>query len=196
MSGAMLECVICSARKWKALEEPHHEDLKLSGAAKLFCDGCTRETYWLFCRNDMGTAPARRTAEPPVRSESQPAQVGLGAASAESAPIRSVQTERRLGTDRRSHSRRIHRRVALQVPVRVRAISAASPFEEVTRTVNVCRNGIYIQTERHYTKGAPIYVAMNYSAKEPGMAAEQKATVIRVDSIPGTQARGVAIQMQ
>jgi hypothetical protein len=186
----MLECVICSGRKWKSLEESHEEDLRLSGAAKLFCDGCTRETYWLYSRNDSGAIPVRKTAEPPVRAEHSAA-----APSAEPVPMRSMQTERRIGTDRRGRVRRLHRRVALQVPVRVRAVSTAAQFEEITRTVNVSRTGLYIQTERPMTKGLPIYVAMNYSAREPGMASEQKATVVRVDAIPGSRARGVAIQI-
>jgi hypothetical protein len=189
----MLECVICNGRKWKSLEAAHEEDLRLSGAARLFCDGCTRETYWLYSRNDAGAAPVRRTAEPPMRAESQAPSPAPPAA--EPAP-RSVQTERRVGSDRRGRSRRANRRVALQVPVRVRVMSAGSQFEEVTRTVNVCRNGLYIQSERQYAKGLPIYVAMNYSAKEPSMAAEQKATVVRVDSVPGVRSHGIAIQMQ
>jgi hypothetical protein len=106
-----------------------------------------------------------------------------------------TQTERRVSTDRRGRVRRMQRRVALQVPVRVRVISAAQQFEEVTRTMNVSRSGIYIQSDKPYAKGTPIYVAMNYSAREPGMSGEQKATVVRVDSVPGSTSRGVAIQL-
>jgi hypothetical protein len=106
-----------------------------------------------------------------------------------------MQTERRVATDRRGRARRTNRRVALQTPVRVRVISAASQFEEITRTINVSRNGLYFQSERPYTKGLPIYVAMNYSSREPAAAPEQKATVVRVDSVPGAATRGIAIQL-
>ena len=203
MSGAMLDCAICSARKWKALESSHEEDLRMAGAARLFCESCTRETYWFYSQHSEGTAAVRRTAEPPSRSkitngaEETPAAVSASgeAASMQQGPIRTMQTERRNAAERRHRSRRGQRRVALQVPVRVRANSPNSQFEEITRTVNVCRNGIYIQSERPYAKGSPIYVAMNYSPRESAMAPEQKATVVRVDSLAGTAARGVAIQL-
>jgi len=199
MAGAMLDCAICGIRKWKSLEESHEEDLRVSGAARLFCESCTRETYWLYAQTTGGTAAPRRTAEPPVRTEATAGSGAEGSASAAAepmiAPLRSLQTERRMAADRRHRLRRVQRRVALQVPVRVRASAAAAQFEEVTRTVNVCRNGLYIQTERPYSRGLPLYVAMNYSPREPSVSAEQKATVVRVDSIPGSRARGVAIQL-
>ena len=161
------------------------------------CGGCGR--HFLA----EGTAAVRRTAEPPSRSkitngaEETPAAVSASgeAASMQQGPIRTLQTERRNAAERRHRSRRGQRRVALQVPVRVRANSPNSQFEEITRTVNVCRNGIYIQSERPYAKGSPIYVAMNYSPRESATAPEQKATVVRVDSLAGTAARGVAIQL-
>jgi hypothetical protein len=201
MAGAMLECAICGSRKWKTLEESHEEDLRMAGAARLFCEGCTRETYWTYSQHSDGAAAVRRTAAPPIRmgtADSPPAGPAAGSPGVETAPVlmRVSQTERRLGTDRRLRARRGQRRVALQVPVRVRLVSNVSQFEEITKTVNVCRNGIYIQTERPFLRGAPVYVAMNYSQREPGMASEQRATVVRVDSLAGTAARGVAIQLQ
>ncbi|MBI3934832.1 MAG: PilZ domain-containing protein [Acidobacteria bacterium] len=174
----------------------------MAGAARLFCESCTRETYWFYTQHSDGSSTAGRTAQPPARMKASNGAVEASAASAggESAteqkgPIRTLQMERRMGTERRHRSRRAQRRVALQVPVRVRLNSPASQFEEVTRTVNVCRNGIYIQSERPYARGSPIYVAMNYSPKEPTITAEQKATVVRVDPLAGTAARGIAIQL-
>jgi hypothetical protein len=204
MSGAMLDCAMCGSRKWKSLEDTHAEDLRISGAAKLFCEGCTRETYWMYSQHSDGAAAVRRTAEPPSRATitaAQGAETGGAppppgeSAGGPTGPVRSMQTERRVATDRRGRARRSNRRVALQTPVRVRVISAASQFEEITRTMNVSRNGLYFQSERPYTKGLPIYVAMNYSSREPAVAPEQKATVVRVDSVPGSATRGIAIQM-
>ena len=196
MSGAMLDCAVCGARKWKSMEDAHGEDLRISGAAKLFCDSCTRETYWFYSQHSEGATAQRRVAALPSRAgaSAEGASVESEAASQQAAPVR-MQTERRISSDRRSRSRRAQRRVALQVPVRVRVISSASQFEDVTRTVNVSRSGIYIQSERPYTKGLPIYVAMNYSAREPAMSGEQKATVVRVDNVPGSANRGIAIQL-
>lgn len=201
MSGAMLDCAICASRKWKDLEASHEEDLRMAGAARLFCDGCTRETYWFYSQHSDGTSTAGRTAQPPSRRKSSnggledPTPASSEAAGSPQTPMRVMQAERRIAADRRHRMRRGQRRVALQVPVRLRVSSPASQFEEITRTVNVCRNGIYIQSERPYAKGAALYVAMNYSPKEPGMASEQKATVVRVDPSAGAPARGVAIQL-
>jgi hypothetical protein len=195
---------MCGTRKWKSLEETHTEDLRISGAAKLFCESCTRETYWTYSQHSEGNSAVRRIAEPSSRTMTSAvggAEAGAAAAADEPAgcqqgPVRSMQTERRVASDRRGRTRRTNKRVALQTPVRVRVISAASQFEEVTRTMNVSRNGLYFQSDRPYTKGLPIYVAMNYSPREPAVAAEQKATVVRVDSVPGTATRGIAIQLQ
>ena len=203
MAEAMLDCAVCGTRKWKPMEGSHAEDLRIAGAAKLFCESCTRETYWLYSQHEEGSAAPRRTAEPPARVDptALPADVpGAAAVLADASggsqgPVRSMQTERRLGSDRRQRARRNQRRVSLQVPVRLRVSSPSAQFEEVTRTVNVCRSGIYIQTERPYSKGLPLYVAMNYSLRDPGMAGEQKATVVRVDAVPGSPAKGVAIQL-
>ena len=203
MSGAMLDCTICSTRKWKSLEEEHAEDLRVSGAARLFCESCTRETYWIYSQHSDGNAAVRRTSESTPRAMTAAAsgtEAGAQAAPGESAgggqgSMRSMQTERRVAADRRGRARRTNRRVALQTPVRVRVISAASQFEEITRTVNVSRNGLYFQSDRPYAKGIPVCVAMNYSSREPGVAPEQKATVVRVDSVPGSANRGIAIQL-
>ena len=67
-------------------------------------------------------------------------------------------------------------------------------FEEVTRTVNTCKTGIYFHTEHPYTKGATALVAMNYNPREAGMTIDQPATVVRVESLPGSHMRGVAMQ--
>ena len=201
MSGAMLDCAICSTRKWKDLEASHEEDLRMAGAARLFCDSCTRETYWFYSQHSDGASTAGRTAQPPARIKASSGAVEVSASSGGEAagspqpPLRVMQAERRIAAERRHRARRAQRRVALQVPVRLRVNSPASQFEEVTRTVNVCRNGIYIQSEQLYAKGAPIYVAMNYSPQQPDMSPEQKATVVRVDSTAGAPSRGIAIQL-
>jgi hypothetical protein len=119
-----------------------------------------------------------------------------GAAAHRDEIMRVYQRERRKFEDRRQDARRADRRVALQLPVRIRVSFNQSQFIEVSRTVNVCRRGIYFQTERPFAKGVPVRVALNYSPWEPsGQPAEQKGTVVRVHSFPGSTARGVAIQL-
>ena len=202
MSGAMLDCVVCNTRKWKTLEAAKAGEARSAGATKFFCSDCGRETYWLFPQNDSGAAPQRKEPELVSRmvSGTRAAVGGMsptngGTAAARDEIQRLSRTERRMGADRRARMRRSHRRVSLQLPVRLRVSSNGAQFEEVTRTVNVCRNGIYIQTEQPYSKGLPAYVALNYSPREPYPLTEQKGTVVRVDSLPGNSARGVAIQL-
>ena len=155
MSGAMLDCVVCNTRKWKTLEAAKAGEVRSAGATKLFCSDCGRETYWLFPQNDSGAAPQRK--EPELVSQTVsgagPAVGGMsptngGTAAARDEIQRLSRTERRMGADRRARMRRSHRRVSLQLPVRLRVSSNGAQFEEVTRTVNVSRHGIYIQTEQ------------------------------------------------
>ena len=196
MSEAMLDCAICSTRKWMSLEPAAAEDLQGAWAARLYCDGCGRETYWLYAQSDSGAAPQRKAPEPPPLVAAEPASFVAEASPARREEgLRSCQTERRLGGERRQRSRRGQRRVALQLPVRIRVNSLGAQFEEAARTLNVCRNGIYFQTERPYATGLPAYVALNYSARDTGPVAEQRGTVVRVDTIPGSPARAVAIQL-
>jgi hypothetical protein len=196
MSEAMLDCAVCSTRKWMSVEPAAAEELRGAGAARLYCDGCGRETYWLYAQSHSGAAPQRKTPEPLPLRAAEPANL---VAEAPTAPreesLRSCQTERRIGADRRQRSRRGQRRVALQLPVRVRINSLGAQFEETARTLNVCRNGIYFQTERPYAKGISAYVTLNYSTRDTGPVAEQRGTVVRVDSIAGSPARAVAIQL-
>ena len=196
MSEGMLDCALCSARRWMSLGPAAAEELRSAGAARLYCDGCGRETYWIFTQSHSGAAPQRKAPEPPPLASAEPDSL---AAQTPPAPreeaLRSCQTERRLGTERRQRSRRGQRRVALQLPVRVRVNSPGAQFEETARTLNVCRNGIYFQTERPYTKGLPAYVALNYSARDASPVPEQRGTVVRVDTIAGSPARAVAIKL-
>ena len=58
MSGAMLDCAMCGSRKWKDLEASHEEDLRMAGAARLFCESCTRDTYWFYSQHSDGASTA------------------------------------------------------------------------------------------------------------------------------------------
>ena len=199
MSGALLDCAVCNSRKWTNLESKSVDELHSSGATKLFCDNCGNYTYWLFSQNGNGSDPQRREPEPASRIAAGIAETphSNGGAEVRQDPImRLYQPERRRGDeDRRDGLRRTDRRVALQLPVKLRVNSNEAQFEEVTRTLNVCHTGIYVQTERPYSKGQVTYVALNYSPQESGRVAEQRGTVVRVDSFAGSKAKGVAIQL-
>ena len=187
MPGAMLECAVCTGQKFHQLNESNLDELRNSGAVRLVCETCHRKTYWLYGAHGGVATPAALKASEIMSMSSIPAR-----AAGEGAKL--YQPERRISQDRRGIARRRSRRVALQLPVRVRVNAMSGRFEEVTRTINTSKTGIYFQTEQPYSKGATALVAMNYNPREVGMTMDQPATVVRVENIPGSHLRGVAMQ--
>ncbi|MBI4443812.1 MAG: PilZ domain-containing protein [Acidobacteria bacterium] len=109
--------------------------------------------------------------------------------------VKAFQPERRAGEDRRAALQRNHHRVPLRLPIRVRVKSFNLQFEEVTSTINVCRTGVFFYSSHPYSKGVRAFVTLHYVPNEPGSTMELPGTVVRVDSNPGSDARGVAIQL-
>jgi hypothetical protein len=191
MPGAMLECAVCTGQKFHQLNEANLDELRNSGAVSLLCDTCHRKTYWLYgAHGGVATPAAVKASEIMSMSSlgSSPAAKPAGEGP------RLYQSERRINSDRRGIARRFARRVALQLPVRLRVNAMSGRFEEVTRTINTSKSGIYFQTEHPYSKGATAMVTMNYNPRETGMTMDQTATVVRVEHIPGSHMRGVAMQ--
>lgn len=215
MEEAMLDCMVCGSRKWSVLEPRKANDLKSTGATRLRCAVCLRETYWRISdydwRNDPGVgsradvdvyrppierpreSPRTRVAPVPERIAASPAARPSSAAAAVSQPHRSdVRSE----ADPHPLSRRRHYRVPLQLAVRVRVQSPEMHFSEVTSTINVSRAGVYFQSNRPFAAGLPVYVALNYSPTNQGANIEQPATVVRVESNALTGNQCVAIMLQ
>lgn len=197
----MLECAVCTAQKFHDLDATHMEELRAAGAVGLECPNCKRKTYWLYgAHGGVATPLAMSAGDRSLMSAASAASsmsaMGMsstGRSSSSEGP-KLNQQERRLTTDRRGIARRRARRVALQMPVRLRVSNMSARFEEVTRTINTCKTGIYIQTEQPYAKGAAAMVAMNYNPRETGIVMDQQATVVRVENMPGSKMRGVALQ--
>ena len=203
MPGAMLECAVCTGQKFHQLNEANLDELRNSGAVGLNCETCHRKTYWLYGAHGGVATPAAVKASQIMSSSTMgssmsssvaglPVQSSATAKSHSEGP-RLYQPERRISNDRRGIARRHSRRVQLQLPVRLRVSGTGGRFEEITRTINTSKTGIYIQSEHPYTKGATALVAMNYNPREAGMTMDQQATVVRVESMPGSQMRGVAM---
>jgi hypothetical protein len=190
MPGAMLECAVCTGQKFHELNETNLDELRCSGAIGLECSTCKRKTYWLYGAHGGVATPAVRASQLASLNSSELAPKG------HSDGHKLYQSERRTSAERRSISRRHTRRVALQLPVRLRVNSTNTRFEEVTRTVNTCKTGIYFHSEQPYAKGASALVAMNFNPREAGMTMDQRATVVRIENIPGSHMRGVAMQFQ
>ena len=206
MAEAMLDCTLCWTRKWQSFEGPSAEELRLAGATKLPCSICNTSTYWAFSQHDSDRRlfNDRRKEPEMLRTEAMPtagAREGISLAPPPNKEfyrqeaMKAIQPERRTGADRRACVQRNHHRVPLRLPIRVRVKSFNLQFEEVTNTINVCRTGVFFYSPNPYSKGVRALVTLHYVPNEPGSTMELPGTVVRVDSKPGSDAKGVAIQL-
>ena len=152
--AALLECRRCQAVKLMNLSLLEHEVLGTSGLLAKECEDCKRLTSWSYH------------------------QTGLNAAGEE---VEAVLPSRTGSDGRRTRDRRLHQRVALQLPIRVRGFYGA---EEVTRSENVSRSGICFITARRYEVGEILLVTCPYG--EGGQNIEGRAQVVRRQELQGT----------
>ena len=206
MAQAMLDCVICGSRKWMSLDGVAAEELLGNGATRLPCEACKRDTYWKVADHGRRTGGDRRMDTDAVRPQTVDTVPGSQRVAIGGAPLdrtsytqkaaEFLQTERRVTPDRRQAFQRQYDRVPLRLPLRVRVSGMGLRFEEVTSTINVSRSGVYFESNRPYSKGLTAYVAVNFSATNPGSNIEQVGTVVRIDPNPVTGTRGVAIVLK
>ena len=181
MAGLMLDCVICSSRKWVELTPAQSNELSVSGATMVACETCNRNTYWKFAEHDgRRTGTARRMD---VQESTPQTAASL------------TQEDRRSVSERRQSFQRQNYRVPLQLPIRIRYKNLARSFEEVTTTINMCRNGVYFSSRYPHSKGAIVFVTTNYSPTNPESNIEQLGSVVRVENpVPPSAVRGVAVK--
>jgi len=91
--------------------------------------------------------------------------------------------------------RRQVRRVKLHQPIKVRPASPRdAEFEDISRTENASKNGIYFLTGvSRYFVGMRVYVTLPYLPEANTKGREYFGQVIRVDRT-ATDKRGVAVQ--
>lgn len=89
--------------------------------------------------------------------------------------------------------RRTHRRNKLRLPIRVRGLLGLGPVDEITRTENVAKGGVYFVTPNPYFKTASLQVIYPFWSTPDAIHKEYPAEVVRVDEREdGT--KGVAIK--
>jgi len=206
MTSAMLECTLCRMRRSQLLSEQQLNALHGTGCAQFYCDTCRNNTFWCYAQYDRRSGRDRRIGFPdPIAEQEEPSRhfsdgrmPGLeplagGIEEDAARPSRpSPPPVPRSPDDRRADHQRGHRRIALGLPVLVR-VPGHPGFDERTSTINVCKGGIYIQSEKPYQKDMTCFVILNYTEPAAGSSLEQRARVVRIDLNPARPKKGVAI---
>lgn len=205
MTSAMLECTLCRMRRSQLMSEQQFNGLHSTGCALFYCDTCRNNTFWCYADYDRRSARDRRVGFPDPAADLERAlhhrsndgrMPGLeplagdlqGQAAAKPRP---AAPQARTPADRRAEQQRGNRRIALGLPVHVRA--GRPEFEERTNTVNVCKGGIYIHSDKPFQKDMPCYIVLNYEQSALAPAMEQKGRVVRIDMHPLRPHKGIAI---
>ena len=178
-----LQCCVCQTRIDFQVTTAEMGSLKESGACFKTCGNCKRGTYWAYPSTDRLPGLDRRVFH-------QSTAVPFGPPAPHPAPPASLKPPE-TPADGRPASRG-PRRVALELPVRVRALGL-DILEEITVTSNVSKTGLYFLSDKPFQVGQELRVAMNYSKSSSGDL-EQRAQVVRIVMIPGNPKRGIGVK--
>lgn len=93
---------------------------------------------------------------------------------------------------------RLHARVRLRLPVRLRWVAPLGQQSEVCETRNVSRGGLLVACHKHHAEGFPLWVTCPFDAAAPEMQPEVLARVVRSQPLQGTDAdrEGVAVHFE
>ena len=93
-------------------------------------------------------------------------------------------------------NRRRSRRITLSLPVPLSpTVPRGEFFEEITKTINVSREGFYFVTRRdHYQEGMHLFVTLPYHCPRDRSDREHLAQVVRIELLDDGQHR-VAVQL-
>lgn len=183
-AAALLECCGCGLVASVQLTD---EELDTLGASQLItrpCTRCRQATLWKYAAPDrrkevevppmekaLAVAGVPEPSSPPPAQETRP-QPPVAAP----APAAPPGVERRSGEDRRQEHR-----LALRVPIRVRAPDGAV---EVSKTENLSKSGGCFLSEKQYPVGTTLFVVVPYTPGEEPI--EAKAVVDNVEELPGS----------
>jgi hypothetical protein len=155
---ALIECRKCHLVKLTPLSIVEHDVLGTSGLLIKECEVCGRSTSWSY------SEPSTTTQED-------------GAAALQP----STET---LEAPKAAANRRVHNRVALQLPIRVRSYFG---MEEFARTENVSRSGLCFTSDKAYEVGEFLLITCPY--EKVGNNIEVRGRVVRRLEMQGTGRR-------
>lgn len=155
MCTALIECRKCHLVKLTHLSMVEHDVLGTSGLLVKECEACGNSTSWSY-------------SEPSTRIQAD--EPGASLPSAETLEAQAA-----------GANRRVHNRVALQLPIRVRNYYGT---EEFTRTENVSRGGLCFASDKAYEVGEFLLVTCPY--EKAGHNIEMRGRVVRCLEMQGT----------
>jgi PilZ domain len=93
---------------------------------------------------------------------------------------------------------RLHSRVRLRLPVRLRWAAPLGQQSEVCETRNVSRGGLLVACQKHHAEGFPLWVTFPFDAAAPETQPEVLARVVRSQPLRGTDAdrEGIAVHFE
>lgn len=154
-SKALLECRQCHTVTLVPLSLVEVEVLETSGILTKQCEHCKTFTRFGYAEKQIGMGtPGDATAVAEVQAE-----------------VEAVAT----------NERRRHRRIALQLPVRIRDYQGGI---EITKSENISKGGFCFTTEKDYQVGEGLLVVCPYN--EAGQSIEVRGRVVRRRAIPGS----------
>jgi len=90
--------------------------------------------------------------------------------------------------------KRTHGRNKLHLPIRVRAFLPKGAVDEITRTENVARGGVYFRSELPYHKDVRLHVSYPFWDTPGAINPQYQAEVVRVDDLESETHRGIAVR--
>lgn len=160
---ALLECRKCGQVRLSPVSLVEVEVLETSGILKKQCESCGVVSLWSYAEHRTGASGAGAQGG-----------VASGAAGPSDAPGR---------------ERRRHRRVSLQLPVRICDYDGNI---EITRSENISKGGFCFISETPYEVGEGVMVTCPYNSKVQNI--EVRARIASRREIEGTPARVYGVQ--
>ena len=167
---ACLECRRCATRISTEVLEAEPAALAEGFTLSRHCDSCKATTAWAFC------------AEKPPAAETQSESTDIASqAPADAAP----------GGGRREN--REKGRAPIKMGIKISRTKWGTPSHDLCETINVSRTGAYFGTHKYYELGEIVDVILPYHPDSVQIPV--KARVMRVDEVPGTYDKRVAIHL-
>ena len=88
---------------------------------------------------------------------------------------------------------RLHARVRLRLPVRLRWVAPLGQQAEICETRNVSRGGLLLACKNHHAEGFPLWVTFPFDAGNPEAQPEMLARVVRSQAVVPVSAGGEEI---